>query len=78
MEHLYEFTLKIRTKKPIFEYFINKFENYHFESDDNINQKVKWLIDFVKEIGHVSFTLQHHNLSHIFCLLLQKPSGYKQ
>jgi len=74
-EQFYEFTMKTRTNKSMFDGFTNKFQDYHLENDENINQEVKWFIDFVTEIKYVSFlTLQPH----LSCLLLQKPSGYGQ
>lgn len=74
-EQLYEFTMKTRTNKSMFDGFINKFQDYHLENDHNINKKVEWLIDFVTETKYVSFlTLQPH----LSCFLLQKPSGYGQ
>lgn len=76
-EQLYEFTMKTRTNKLILRDFINKFEAYNLENNDNIKQKVEWLIDFIKQIKYVSFlTLKSHVLIHTSCLLLQKPSGY--
>ncbi len=66
LEQLYEFTMKTRTNKLLFDQFINKFQKYNLANDD-VKQKVEWLINFIKETKYVSFpTLQYSILSQIF------------
>jgi hypothetical protein len=68
IEQVYEFTMKVRTSKFVFDHFSNKFQNYNFEEDD-VKKKVKLLVDFIKETKYVSFLCFSSLIAHLIFFL---------
>ncbi|CAF3298433.1 unnamed protein product [Rotaria socialis] len=52
LEQLYEFTMKTRITKLLFDSFVNSFKKSNLENDEDLINKVHWLVNYIKESNY--------------------------
>jgi hypothetical protein len=72
LEILYEFTMKTRTSEALFNNFLEKFEKSNLKTSHDTIEKMKWLVNFIKQSQYVSlFILSNmifqHDVIFFYC-----------
>ncbi|CAF1379982.1 unnamed protein product [Rotaria magnacalcarata] len=52
LEQLYEFTMKTRITKLLFDSFVNSFKKSILENGEDLINKVHWLVNYIKESNY--------------------------